>query len=127
MAHERVIIVGGSSGMGLASAKRLAAEGYEAVVSARSEERIAQTVAAIGSGTTGFTLDYLQPVSITAFFQAASSFDHLVLAGAGPAAWGGFQELKPEGSRALLPASSGAISTACRPRSHICAKMVRSR
>ncbi len=44
MKNEKVVIIGGSSGMGLASARRLAVEGYTVVVSARSQERIAQAV-----------------------------------------------------------------------------------
>jgi NAD(P)-dependent dehydrogenase (short-subunit alcohol dehydrogenase family) len=46
MKNEKVVIIGGSSGMGLASAKRLTTEGYTVVVSARSQERVAQGVAA---------------------------------------------------------------------------------
>jgi len=96
MANEKAVIIGGSSGMGLASARRLAAEGYAVVVSARSQARIAQAVAQIGSGATGFPLDYAERSGITAFFEVVGSFDHLLLAGAGPAAWGAFGDLKGE-------------------------------
>ncbi len=64
MKNEKVVIIGGSSGMGLASARRLAIEVYAVVVSARSQERIAQAVTKIGSGTTGFPLDYADRASI---------------------------------------------------------------
>jgi NAD(P)-dependent dehydrogenase (short-subunit alcohol dehydrogenase family) len=96
MANEKAVIIGGSSGMGLASARRLAADGYAVVVSARSQARIAQALAQIGSGATGFPLDYAEQSSITAFFEVVGPFDHLLLAGAGPAAWGAFIDLKRE-------------------------------
>jgi len=104
MKNEKVVIIGGSSGMGLASAKRLAAKGYAVVISARSQARVAQAVATIGSGATGFPLDYADRASIAAFFEKVGPFDHLLLAGSGPAAWGAFNELKPE---ALASAFAG--------------------
>jgi len=96
MRQEKVVVIGGSSGMGLASAKRLAAEGYEVVISARSPERIKQALGTLEARGTGFRLDYADPTSIKAFFQTIGPFDHLLLAGAGPAAWGAFGDLKPE-------------------------------
>lgn len=95
MGQEKVVVIGGSSGMGLASAKRLAVEGYQVVISARSSERIAQTLKTLAAECTGFVLDYADRAKIKAFFHAVGPFDHLVLAGAGPAAWGAFDELDP--------------------------------
>jgi NAD(P)-dependent dehydrogenase (short-subunit alcohol dehydrogenase family) len=95
MRQEKVAVIGGSSGIGLACAKRLAAESYEVVISARSPERITQALGTLKAECTGFVLNYSDPASIKAFFQALGPFDHLVLAGAGPAAWGAFNGLKP--------------------------------
>ena len=95
-AKEKVVIVGGSSGIGLAAAQRLAAEGYGVVVSARAPERVEAAVKTIGAGASGHVLDYANRRSIAAFFEAAGPFDHLVLTAAGPAAWSAFAELKAE-------------------------------
>lgn len=96
MGSEKVAVIGGSSGMGLASAKRLAAEGYEVAISARSPERIARALGIIGGKGSGFPLDYADPASIGTFFEATGALDHLVLAAAGRAARGPFKELKGE-------------------------------
>ena len=93
---EKVAVVGGSSGIGLAAARRLAAEGFGVVVSARTPERVEAAVKTIGTGASGHVLDYANRDSIAAFFEAAGPFDHLVLTAAGPAAWGAFGELKAE-------------------------------
>ncbi|HYA38487.1 MAG TPA: SDR family oxidoreductase [Candidatus Methylomirabilis sp.] len=93
---EKVAVVGGSSGIGLAAAQRLATEGFSVVVSARTHERVEAAVKTIGAGASGHTLDYGDRQSIAGFFKATGSFDHLVLAAAGPAAWGAFGELKAE-------------------------------
>jgi NAD(P)-dependent dehydrogenase (short-subunit alcohol dehydrogenase family) len=96
MKDEKVVIIGGSSGMGLASGRRLAAEGYQVIISARSRARIAEALEKIGSDAAGFTLDYTDPKSIPAFFKSVGAFDHLLLAGAGPPAWGAFAALRAE-------------------------------
>lgn len=95
-AKEKVAVIGGSSGIGLAAAQRLAAEGFSVVVSARTRERVEAAVKTIGAGVSGHVLDYGNRQGIAAFFKAMGSFDHLVLAAAGPAAWGAFGELKAE-------------------------------
>jgi NAD(P)-dependent dehydrogenase (short-subunit alcohol dehydrogenase family) len=95
MNQEKVAIIGGSSGIGLAGARQLATAGYQVVISARSRERIDKALATIGAGCTGFMLDYSDRTSIEAFFDAAGSLEHLVLAGAGPSALGAFKELEP--------------------------------
>lgn len=95
MKKEKIVIIGGSSGMGLASARRFAAEGYQVIISARSQARIAEALKKIGSDAAGFVLDYTDSKSIPAFFQSVGTFDHLLLAGAGPPAWGPFSGLNP--------------------------------
>lgn len=47
-ANERVVVIGGGSGMGLAVAKKLALEGAEVVIAGRSEERLRAARAALG-------------------------------------------------------------------------------
>lgn len=94
MSKEKIAIVGGSSGIGLASARQLVTEGYEVVISARSAEGGQQALALIGSGASAFPLDYADAAGIASFFERVGPFDHLLLAGAGPSAWGAFGELK---------------------------------
>ncbi len=92
---ETVVIVGGSSGMGLAAARRFREEGYDVIVSSRSQARIDTALAEIGGGA-GYPLDYAEPDTIAAFFDNAGAHHHLVLAAAGPPAWGAFERLSED-------------------------------
>jgi NAD(P)-dependent dehydrogenase (short-subunit alcohol dehydrogenase family) len=101
-AQQKIVIVGGSSGMGLASAQRLDREGYRVVITARTEARIDEALSRMGGAVSGQTLDYADPPSIATAFAQIGAFDHLVLAGAGPAAWGAFAELSRDALRAAF-------------------------
>jgi NAD(P)-dependent dehydrogenase (short-subunit alcohol dehydrogenase family) len=90
--REKIIVVGGSSGMGLAAARRFHAEGYQVTISSRSRARIDSALAEVGGGT-GYVLDYTQPDTVPAFFKLAGAHHHLVLAAAGAPAWGPFEGL----------------------------------
>jgi NAD(P)-dependent dehydrogenase (short-subunit alcohol dehydrogenase family) len=102
MKQESVVIVGGSSGMGLASARRLEREGYRVVITARTQARVGEALSRIGGAVSGQTLDYADLPSIATAFAQIGAFDHLVLAGAGPAAWGAFAELSRDALRAAF-------------------------
>lgn len=93
--REKVIIVGGSSGMGLAAAQRFHVEGYDVIISSRGQPRIDAALTEIGGGA-GYLLDYTEPDTISAFFGRAGAHRHLVLAAAGEPAWGAFERLSED-------------------------------
>jgi NAD(P)-dependent dehydrogenase (short-subunit alcohol dehydrogenase family) len=100
--QQRAVIVGGTSGIGLASAQRLGREGYRVVITGRTQARIDEAVGRIGGTASGQALDYADAAGIATAFAQIGAFDHLVLAGAGPAAWGAFAELSREALRAAF-------------------------
>jgi NAD(P)-dependent dehydrogenase (short-subunit alcohol dehydrogenase family) len=102
MQQEKVVVVGGSSGMGLAAAQRLSREGYRVVITARTQARVDEAISRIGGAASGQILDYADPAGIAAAFAHIGAFDHLVLAGAGPAAWGAFAELSRDALQAAF-------------------------
>jgi NAD(P)-dependent dehydrogenase (short-subunit alcohol dehydrogenase family) len=75
---QRVIILGGSSGLGLATAIAAAEEGAEVVIVSGNQQRINDALAKLPQGTEGHAVDLSNEQLIKGFFQTAGSFDHLV-------------------------------------------------
>jgi NAD(P)-dependent dehydrogenase (short-subunit alcohol dehydrogenase family) len=74
----RIVIIGGTSGLGFATAEAAAREGASIVIGSSSRERIDRAVAAMPSGTQGFTVDVSREDDIARFFRDVGAFDHLV-------------------------------------------------
>lgn len=79
--------MGGSSGIGLASAKVLAARGFSVVAAARNPEKLAD--ATRGTAITTAAVDATSDEAVARFFKNAGPLDHLVITlsgskGAGP-------------------------------------------
>ncbi|MBI5040046.1 MAG: SDR family oxidoreductase [Gammaproteobacteria bacterium] len=97
-----IVIVGGSSGIGFACARRLAQMGYRVVITARTQARVDETLAKLAHDIAGQPLDYADRPGIAAAFARIGAFDHLVLAGAGPATWGAFESLDRDAVQAAF-------------------------
>ncbi len=61
-----VLVVGGTSGIGLATARQLVERGDTVVVGARDAGRVASVAAELGGGTTGVALDLTDAASVVA-------------------------------------------------------------
>ena len=92
---EKVVVIGGTSGMGLASAKLLHKYGYQVVITGREQNKVDEKCREIGAGVSGRILDFTDRKAINTFFKAEENLHHLVLVGAGPTAWGAFKDLRP--------------------------------
>jgi NAD(P)-dependent dehydrogenase (short-subunit alcohol dehydrogenase family) len=79
-AGEHAVIIGGTSGIGLAAAQRLAADGLKVTVAGRSRERIAAARKALDDRAEVLPLDGADADQVREFFAAIGAFDHLVLA-----------------------------------------------
>lgn len=77
----RTVIIGGSSGMGLAIAQKLYSLGHEIVIASRSKEKLEKAVALIGNAESHL-LDATKEEELIAFFEAIGPFDHLVTSAA---------------------------------------------
>ncbi len=93
-------MIGGSSGMGLASAVLMAKLGYEIVIASRSKEKLDQAIETIGSGE-AHALNILNEEEISLFFSRLGPFDHLVISAA-DFVMGPFLELKLDQARAFF-------------------------
>ena len=77
---KHVYVMGGSYGVGEATARAFAAAGAQVVITSRSAERLDAAAARIGRPVQARTLDATDPGAVAAFFGHAEVVDHLVLA-----------------------------------------------
>lgn len=93
---QNIVIIGGSSGIGKATAKMAAELGNQVVLTSRTKDRAGEAAAEIGEGTQGFALDVNNFEDVQSFFEQLDSIDHVYIA-AGSTQTGGFMEGKLHG------------------------------
>jgi NAD(P)-dependent dehydrogenase (short-subunit alcohol dehydrogenase family) len=98
---QKIVIIGGSSGMGLAVAKMAAAEGAAVVIASRSEEKLRKAKGEIQENVETLTVDVMDEGSVKAFFEEVGGFDHLTTPG-NEAAMGPFLKLDTIKARAAF-------------------------
>jgi NAD(P)-dependent dehydrogenase (short-subunit alcohol dehydrogenase family) len=78
---KKIVIIGGSSGIGFAIAKAAIHDGANVIIASRSAAKLAKAKAALNNAVETYQLDLLQEKSIKAFFEHVGPFDHLQLPG----------------------------------------------
>ena len=78
LASKRVILLGASSGLGLATAKAAAAEGAKIVIVSSNQQRIDNALKELPQGSEGYAVDLSEEKNIKNFFDQIGSFDHLL-------------------------------------------------
>jgi len=73
-----VVVLGGSSGIGLATARAAAARGATVIVTSRSRERAEKAAKEIGSDARGEGANLANEDETRAFFERVGALDHLV-------------------------------------------------
>lgn len=75
---KRVVVLGGSSGIGLAVAQLAAAQGAKVVIVSSNEERVKKAADGIGGEAQGHAVDVSDERAIATLFSKLGPFDHLV-------------------------------------------------
>ncbi|AOY95457.1 short-chain dehydrogenase [Cupriavidus sp. USMAA2-4] len=76
--HQRVVLLGGTSGIGLATARAALAAGASVTVVSSRSQRVAAAVASLGDGAEGCTVDLSDASAVRGLFERLGPFDHLV-------------------------------------------------
>src|SRR5476651_139579 len=83
---KRIVIIGGTSGIGLAVAEAAIADGAEVVVGSSQAANVETATRKLGNRASGQAVNVREEPSVEAFFGDVGPFDHLVFT-AGD--WGG--------------------------------------
>ena len=76
--NKVVVVLGGTSGIGLAVAQAAALGGAKVRVASRDPSRVAAAVKALPPGAEGVALDLSDGAAVAAFFAGQGALDHLV-------------------------------------------------
>lgn len=81
LANQKLLVVGGSSGIGFAAARLAAEQGAAVTIASRSADRVAAAANKIGRRVVGRTLDVTDEAAIAAFFNDGVVWDHVIVTG----------------------------------------------
>ncbi|MGF6935445.1 NAD(P)-dependent dehydrogenase (short-subunit alcohol dehydrogenase family) [Paraburkholderia sp. UCT70] len=76
--QSRVVVAGGTSGIGFAVAEAAAHAGAEVIIASSRPERVAAALERLPQGTRGESLDFTDEEQVRAFFARIGALDHLV-------------------------------------------------
>jgi NAD(P)-dependent dehydrogenase (short-subunit alcohol dehydrogenase family) len=83
LSGQTVVVIGGSAGIGLETARRARAEGTEVILAARNPDRLEQAAREVGAERTA-AFDANDATALESFFRDLPSIDHVMVTGPGP-------------------------------------------
>ena len=101
LAGQTVVVIGGSAGIGLETARRARAEGADVILTGRNPERLKQAAAEVDAHRTA-AFDANDSVSLREFFSdMPTPIDHVMVTAGGPR-YGPLLEMDPDDVREAL-------------------------
>jgi NAD(P)-dependent dehydrogenase (short-subunit alcohol dehydrogenase family) len=80
---QTVVLIGGSAGIGLETARRARSEGAEVILTGRNPDRLSEAALAVGAQRTA-AFDADDPDAMERFFRELPSIDHVLITAGGP-------------------------------------------
>src|SRR5580700_12160472 len=80
--HARVLVVGGSSGIGLATAAAASEAGAAVTIASRSQTKLESAVNALGKAARAVALDTGDVAAVERFFADEAPWDHIIVSAA---------------------------------------------
>ncbi len=81
---KRVVVLGGTSGLGFAAAEAAARAGAGVVIASGTAERVARSLAVLPQGVEGHVADLTDEAQVSALFERIGAFDHLIYTAGDP-------------------------------------------
>lgn len=82
LANARVLVLGGSSGIGFGVAKAAQEAGADVTIASRSEDKINDALSRLGEGANGLSLDTSDDAALKLHFQTTAPYDHIYISAA---------------------------------------------
>jgi NAD(P)-dependent dehydrogenase (short-subunit alcohol dehydrogenase family) len=101
LSGARVVVIGGSSGIGKAVARQAVEAGAQVTIASRSQDKLDQAAKEIGGQVRTGVVDVTDEESLRAFFAGVEGLDHLVVC-PGDMAMGSVYEVSAEDVRRCL-------------------------
>jgi NAD(P)-dependent dehydrogenase (short-subunit alcohol dehydrogenase family) len=79
--ERKILVIGGSSGMGLAIATAAVQAGANVLIASRSENKLKEAAEKIGFGVKWYRVDFTEETSVENLFSEIGPIDHLVIPG----------------------------------------------
>lgn len=79
---KRILVFGGTSGIGFGIARLAAELGGKTTVASRSRDKVARATREIGRGTEGHAIDLTVHEAVRSYFEEREPFDHVVVSAA---------------------------------------------
>ncbi|WP_271024068.1 SDR family oxidoreductase [Rhizobium sp. RCAM05973] len=82
LTNKRVLIIGGSSGIGMAIASQALTQGAQVTIASRSEAKLNEAAGRLGQGITIAVLDTGDEKGVEDFFATGDTWDHVIISAA---------------------------------------------
>ena len=102
LADQRIVIIGGSSGTGLATARAAAAAGAAVTIASSDQGRLDTALAGLPGNCDGVVVDTRSEAAVAALFARAGQLDHLVYTAGEAPAQRALEDLSLDEARALF-------------------------
>jgi NAD(P)-dependent dehydrogenase (short-subunit alcohol dehydrogenase family) len=99
--NQKIVIIGGSSGIGLETAKQVISLGAEVVIASRSEDKLHKAKEMLGPRAAIYVLDTSDEQQVKSFFGKVGPYDHLIVSAA-ETSGGSFLQLETDQARKLF-------------------------
>ncbi|MGG4211681.1 SDR family oxidoreductase [Paenibacillus sp. FSL L8-0638] len=101
MQNQKIVIIGGSSGIGLETAKQVISLGAEVVIASRSEDKLHRAKELLGPHAAIYVLDTSDEQQVKSFFEKVGPYDHLIVSAA-ETSGGSFLQSETDQARKLF-------------------------